>query len=384
MLYQLPPAGNPVVYSDLTEQRLPAALPLSDSRMYASGTAALAAAIMAVIKVKNISEAEIIMPAYACPDLVSAVIYAGARPVLVDLEAESPWLSLAQCSAAVNSRTSAIVGVNLFGISERWPLLRALTSKKKIFLIEDSAQYFPGKDEGQHWHGDLVVLSFGRGKPVSMLGGGAVISQNKTLFRALPQPARQAAGCGSRLTFAFKSWLYNAMISPYIYWLPQSLSFLHLGETRYHTLPTIDGIDDTRRQLLPVNVARYQNDEQAQQRCTNLSAMLAPFDAVIDLPQLCQAAPNRRLLRYPILLPPQLRDEVYSRLLQAGVGVSKMYPTILPEIEGLQNLQIGRDYPQAVDFASRILTLPTHEKLQVADIVKMQHILSEVSASKLS
>jgi len=268
MLYQLPPVGNPVHLSAHAENSLPAFFSTSETLFYASGTAALAAAVKAALidagKPEG-NDAEIILPAYGCPDLVSAVICAGAKPVLVDLQANRPWMDLTLLAAAINVNTVAVIGVNLFGIAERWAQLRALAEQMGVVLIEDSAQYFPGINEQENWQGDLVVFSFGRGKPVGLLGGGAVYARKSGFYELLPEVHTSPESLKQRVGFSLKAKLYNTMISPWLYWLPQSLPFLHLGETRYHALHDIKAMDSVRKKLLVANVSRYQNDNKAAQ-----------------------------------------------------------------------------------------------------------------------
>ncbi len=391
MFYCLPPVGNPVclhshgriLHGQVHTDSAVAALLSSDQiRLYASGTAALAAAIIAAMKLKSIKSAEVILPAYGCPDLVSAVEFAGARPVLVDIEADRPWLDLAQLASAITGNTAAIVAVNLFGISERWPQLRKLAEKNEVILIEDSAQYFPGGEEQQDWQGDLVVLSFGRGKPVSLLGGGAVLAKKTSLFMLLPKPQNIAATFSQCLLFGLKARLYNAMISPNLYWLPQVMPFLHLGETRYHKLSAIDVMDQVRLELLTCNIARYQSDVEATARCEKISSMLDSFgsssDRINNLPRVCESGLSRRLLRYPLLLEAVSRDRVYQKLKQAGLGASIMYPASLPKVAGMKHiLDEKQRFPNAEVFASRILTLPTHMYVSEKNIEKIKAILSE-------
>jgi dTDP-4-amino-4,6-dideoxygalactose transaminase len=383
MFYHLPPVGNPV---NLQPQGNVAALFASyPTVFYASGTAALAASLMAVIDAdksrKSRATAEVILPAYACPDLISAVVFAGAKPVLVDLQADRPWLDLTQLALLINENTVAVIAVNLFGIAERWQALSALTKKAGIVLIEDSAQYFPGEmKQGEaaadDWHGDMVVLSFGRGKPVSLLGGGAVLSRNEALFEQLPKPASHTVSIRQHLTFSIKVKLYNAMISPYLYWFPRALPFLHLGETNYHVLPAMEGIDTLRLALLPVNISNYQQDVKARQRCAKISSILDTMSDIINLPAVCEVPDTRRLLRYPLLLKADLRDRIYQALEQAGLGASIMYPSSLPNIKGLAHI-LGKQkvFPNAEAFASQLIALPTHANVSDKNIDKMRRIL---------
>ena len=383
MFYQLPPAGNPVCVDVNTALALPPFLSTKDIRLYDSGTAALAVAIQVALrkvkKQKDVHLAEVILPAYACPDLVSAVIYNGARPVLVDLACDRPWLDLSKLTDVITENTIAIVAVNLFGISERWAQLHDVAKQKKVILIEDSAQYFPGIDEAPVWHGDLVVLSFGRGKPVSLFGGGAVISRNSELTGLLPDTTPEPSGMYQKLAFVLKARLYNAMISPYLYWLPQALPFLHLGETRYHTLHSVGAMGQLRSELLATNITSYQNDSTASLRCEMISSILESKESVSDLPRLCEVPVNRRLLRYPILVDKKLRNSIYRQLKQAGLGPSIMYPASLPKIASLKHLlDSEQQFSNADAFASRLLTLPSHSQVSEKDIEKMDAILKDV------
>lgn len=381
MFYQLPPVGNPV---HLSSEDLPGSLLQSlfepyQAKYFASGTAALAAAIIAAKQLKDVEQPEVILPAYGCPDLVSAVIFAGAKPVLVDLEPERPWMDLQQLLLRVSSSTVAIIAVNLFGISERIALLRPIAEHVGAVIIEDSAQAFPGKEEKGIWRGDLVVLSFGRGKPVNLLGGGAVLCLQESLGDLLPLDTNGSmSSWNSRILYRLKARLFNQMISPRLYWLPQSMPFLNLGETHYHPLHAIEAMDLTRLAMLPANITAYQNNGMETQHA--LREMFREMDTIaagiIDLPAACQVPSARRLLRYPLLADATIRDRLHQRLHRLGSGSSMMYPAVLPDIPGLDML-LGEQgaFPAAESFATCILTLPTHGQVGVEDIVNIRQAL---------
>ena len=385
MFYQLPPAGNKITLSVNQSSFLPSYLSSELTSFYQSGTAALAAAILAAREQNNKQQAEVILPAYGCPDLVSAAIYAGVKPVLVDLEANRPWYDLAMLEQALTKNTVAIVGVNLFGLAERWPQLRKLAVLHNIVLIEDSAQYFPGSGEMPDWQGDLVVFSFGRGKAVSLLGGGAVYCQQAKFKKLLPNVEHRPESMKQQLVFNLMVRLYNVLLSPYLYWLPLSLSlpFLHLGETRYHALNDIKMMPVTRYGLLATNIEHYQADSDVKERYKHYFTLFNEIQAVKDLPCLCQEAQEssyRRLIRYPILLEPEQRVRLFSAMQNSGLGASLMYPVCMPDIPGLQEFfsaEQKNKYPNAVAFAQQILTLPMHENISNKIIEQIGTILKK-------
>ncbi|MDH5611276.1 MAG: DegT/DnrJ/EryC1/StrS family aminotransferase [Gammaproteobacteria bacterium] len=387
MFYQLSPVGNPIHLSraDQPEVLLQAFGQGYQPHYYASGTTALAAAIVAAIRLKPVDKPEVLLPAYGCPDLISAAVFAGAKPVLVDLEADRPWMDIEQLAEKTNTNTVAIIAVNLFGISERLAELRPFAERVGALLIEDSAQAFPSGKEKDIWQGDVVVLSFGRGKPVSLLGGGAVLcdmehSRHNELAGLLPEGVTQDAGnIQKQILFRIKAGLYNGMINPRLYWLPQALPFLHLGETRYYPLPSLEGMDRVKLSMLSSNVKAYQSDLMSAQN--KLAVILDGQDlegrGIVDLPKACKITADRRLLRYPLLIEPEIRDQLHAKLLKLGLGPSRMYLKALPEISGLETLLSGQGlFPVAASFADRMLTLPTHSHVSQADIEKMCQVIS--------
>jgi dTDP-4-amino-4,6-dideoxygalactose transaminase len=332
--------------------------------------------------VKAVGNPEVILPAYGCPDLVSAALCAGVKPVLVDMAADRPWMDLDQLRGRLNSQTVAIVAANLFGLSERLDQLRPISERAGVLLIEDSAQAFPGGGESAIWEGDLVVLSFGRGKPVSLLGGGAVLYRDAALRQLLPETDEPAEpGLRQRVGFRLQAMLYNRLIAPRLYWLPHSLPFLHLGETRYQPLSAIEAMDPLRQALLATNVAAYRADDMAAQ--TALAGMLKGLDGaageLIDLPRVCRVPAQRPLLRYPLLVEAAARERLYGELRRRGLGPSTMYPAPLPGIAGLETVLAGQGpFPAAEAFAARILTLPTHQRVSGDDIARMRAVLSSI------
>jgi dTDP-4-amino-4,6-dideoxygalactose transaminase len=171
------------------------------------------------------------------------------------------------------------------------------------------------------------------------------------------------------------------MSSPRAYWLPAGLPFLHLGETRFHPLAAVRGMDAARLELLGVNVDCFrQRNRQIQSTLAGiLKELAARTGALIDLPSTCCLPAGYVLLRYPLLLAPGARDAAYNLMRDKGLGGSKMYRTVLPEIAGLeQRLGTSDSWPAARDFARRLLTLPVHARVRDADMHAIAACLEEV------
>jgi dTDP-4-amino-4,6-dideoxygalactose transaminase len=223
------------------------------------------------------------------------------------------------------------------------------------------------------WCGDLVVLSFGRGKPVSLLGGGAVLFRDEKFRRLLPDCTTDST-CTllDRVALRFQVLLYNGLSSAHTYWIPAGLPFLRLGETRFQPLDTVQCMDAPRLQLLAANIDSFRRRSLRIQ--TRIADLCREYSArtggrLVDLPVVCEAPGTRPLLRYPLLLDIGVRDTVYNCMKNNGLGASIMYPAILPGIAGLEHrLGSGNAFPAAREFAARVLTLPVHDRVRDVDI----------------
>lgn len=396
MAAHLPPVGNPITTKllDRPVETLSAAFSGFDVYAYRSGTMALAASLVAAVALareKGLKgDPEVLLPAYACPDLISAAVYAGVKPVLVDFEVDRPWMSLEMLQQLFSEQTVAVIAVHFLGIPERLERIRAVMGERDVLLIEDSAQYFPcGEVKPSYWRGDLVVLSFGRGKPVSLLGGGAVLCRkdNSTgklaqrLARILPL-AKEATlsfvgtGVGPGLSWRLKIALYRQLLRPHLYGLLQSLPFLSIGETRYQPLAAITAAEPGMETLLAANIKQYQQRERQQQAW--VAAIISHSGSeFIDLPVVCGHIEGEPLLRYPVLLSSiGLKAQLLAAMHAKGLGASGMYPVILPQIPGVSTLLVGRGrFPHAERFAGSILTLPIHAGVKRSHIDNMGGVI---------
>jgi len=336
--------------------------------LFQSGTASLAAAVVDCIKLKNAQagKAEILLPAYACPDLVSAVLYAGAKPVLVDLEEKSHSLSCDHVLNNITADTVAIIAVNFMGLPGNISQLRNVCDKKDLFLIYDCAQWFPLNNQ-YNWPGDFNIISFGRGKPVNLLHGGAVISDDpaleKTLF-ALPFPK---PGVFYKLTQHFKIKLYNIVIQPWIYRFVSQLPGLNIGRTLYMPLEKITVMSPCYTGLIKHNVDKFRFQPNALQY---LDKKISNIKHPLLINLVAEELDNRPgyLLRYPILIiDKKTRDRFYKQT--QDYGTSLLYQKPLNQINGLEEiLDQNSVYPNASHFADHLVTLPCHEDIDKAVI----------------
>jgi dTDP-4-amino-4,6-dideoxygalactose transaminase len=237
--------------------------------------------------------------------------------------------------------------------------LQRLAREHGSRLIVDSAQWFPCRNSPGDWPGDYNILSFGRGKPVNLLHGGAVICRDDRLFKALPSGDDSLANRVHDYRHRLKLRAYNLAIDPFVYGIVSRLPGLHVGETVYHPLERIERMGEYHRRLLLANIERYRHSPAVSRRYRQLLADL-PVSGWLDMSRDIPADELPALLRYPLLI---LDDRTRSRFLEqtSALGVSAMYGLPLPRIRGVEGLpDKTQELPNARKLAARLVTLPTH------------------------
>lgn len=149
-----------------------------------NGTSAL---LLALLALKLPAKSEVIIPANTFIATVEAVVAAGLKPVLVDIDPESFLLDLQATKKALTSKTRVIMPVHLYGQMVDVVALRHLTRQKnqKIYIVEDACQSHGARLNGTaKLHGDIACYSFYPGKNLGALGeGGGVVTNSSTWHR---------------------------------------------------------------------------------------------------------------------------------------------------------------------------------------------------------
>jgi dTDP-4-amino-4,6-dideoxygalactose transaminase len=130
---------------------------------------------------------EVLVPAMTFPATASAVLHAGARPVLVDVLPEQLTIDPAAVAAAIGPRTRAIVAVHLAGWPAEMDALRALAAERGLVLIEDAAHAIGTRYRGRSAGtlGDAASFSFYANKNLTTCEGGMVTTARDDWARTI-------------------------------------------------------------------------------------------------------------------------------------------------------------------------------------------------------
>lgn len=353
----LPPVGNVISLRASVGCRLEARLG-EHQYWLDSGTSALALALLdAKANFPGVDKPCAIIPGYCCPDLVAACVYAGVEPVAVDINANDPSYDFDQLRLHLDANVIAVIAINFLGITERLKELQQLIVELGLDtrLIEDNAQWFPSIAEEMDFKSDYVTFSFGRGKPMSLLGGGLLCAKQPIAASVLAC-IEQAPPRPTLLTL--KIIAYNFLLTPQLYLFLNRNPWLRLGETKYVPLAQIAYLDPYRRSLLDANFEQYSKRDVDLQHSYNEAALAG---LVQQLDSSC-AERSKRLLRYPLLCPDSLiRDNLLESMRANGLGATAMYVLPIDQIPGVEGLiRVPALLKNASNFAARFMTMPIH------------------------
>lgn len=328
-----------------------------------SGTQALTLGITALAG----NDGAVALPGWGCFDLASAAVGAGVRVRLYDLDPATLQPDPDSLARAAEGAAAAVV-VSFFGIPVDPARLPAPGGTR---WIHDAAQahgarFGPGSIEER---AEATVLSFGRGKGWTGLGGGALLLRGEPARGAVEALAlaESTAGRVGMLVRGGAQWLLGR---PALYGLPARIPALGLGETRYHPPQRVQRMSQLSQGVLLAT--RAAADREAEGRGRRAAALLEALNE----------AGERRTVD-PVAVPPDTHPG-YLRLpvLDRGaadrgsgvaLGVLPSYPRALDTLEPLKPLLRAVDaLPGSTRLARELLTLPTHSRASTRDQARLR------------
>lgn len=325
--------GGPHV-GDL-ESRLKDELGCGHAIAVSSGTDAILLALMAA----GIGPGdEVITTPFTFFATAGCIHRVGAKPVFVDIDAETFNIDPAAVAAAITPRTRAILPVHLFGQCAEMDELAALAEKHDLHIIEDACQAIGAKYRGAcaGTFGIAGCFSFYPTKNLGGFGEGGLVTTGDAAFA---QRCRQFRNHGQTETYL------HAFIGGNF-----RLDTLKAGILAVK-LARLGEFNDARR----ANAARY--DELLADVAQVQTPVVKPYNHMV-------------YHQYSILC--DRRDALKAALAEAGIGTGIYYPVPLHRQPCFADLGYrAGQLPVSEACAQRILALPVHPKLGEADITRV-------------
>ena len=396
-LRSVAPAGAPITAADLARWAraalvsagAPAALEhavcerfgVAHARAASTGRAGMTLLLKALRRLAPAHRDEVLIPSYTCYSVAASIVKAGLRPRLVDISPRTLDYEPSQLDREGGSRVLALVATNLYGEPSDMPTWQAFARERQIFLVDDAAQSMGATVSGR-WSGtcgDVGLFSFDKGKPVSAIDGGVIVTDSAEIDAALAAEtvALPRPGAAQTAKGVAKALAYFAFLRPWLYWIPDRVPQLELGKTAFTTEFPVETLDAALAALATTTLPHL--DDYVRARTMTASALRA---GVARLPGIRLVAPRPNVspghLRLPLVFDDtDARRQAHDRLRAAGFGASGSYPASLADVPEVQPLLAAP--PRSADggryVAARILTLPTHPFVTPGDVTRMLSIL---------
>jgi dTDP-4-amino-4,6-dideoxygalactose transaminase len=211
---------------------------------YSVGVSNATAALHLSLKALGIGKNhEVLIPDMTFVATASAVLLAGATPVLVDVDDNDLNISTKSIENSLTSRTKAVIPVHFAGRSCNMKMVMEIARKNNLKVIEDCAHAIGAKYGRKHvgTFGDAGCFSFYPTKNITTIEGGMIITKSKTIADHI-KTARNH-GITKSLTQRYshgRPWDYDVTEPGYNYRLDEIRAALGISQLkRIHTLNQI-------------------------------------------------------------------------------------------------------------------------------------------------
>lgn len=287
----------------------------------ASGTEALLIALMALgLKPGD----EVITTPFTFVASAEMIVLLGARPVFVDIEADTCNIDASLIEANITSKTRAILPVSLYGQPADMDAINAIAARHgNLPVIEDAAQSFGAAYQGRRSCNlsTMACTSFFPSKPLGCYGDGGALFTNDV---ALAQMSREIR--------------------------------VHGQSARYtHTRVGVGGRMDTLQ--CAIVLAKLERFEWELQRRFEVGARYHELLARSRV-GLIAVRPDRDCVwgQYTVFV--DQRAQVQAALAKSGVPTAVHYPAPLHHQPAYAALAGPQSCPRSVQAGQRVLSLP--------------------------
>ena len=256
---------------------------------------------------------------------VAAILYVGAKPVLVDIDPETYTLDPNKVRAAITPKTKCIMPVHLYGqVADMDPILD-IANEFGLVILEDAAQAhaatYKGRKAGSL--GNSAGFRFYPGKNLGACGEGGAIATND------PEVARKAR--------MLRDWGQEKKYHHEVVGFNARLEAVQAAVLRVK-LNYLAGWTANRRAV----ATRYANELTGLKHVT--------------LPKVAEYGEHSFHI-YPVLVKD--RPGFMSYLQEQGVGSGIHYPFAVHQLNGYKHLgYLDGDFPEAERVAAQCVSLP--------------------------
>lgn len=182
-------------------------------RQYAFAFESGRGALFAILSSLKLNQGdEVLLQAYTCVAVPDPVLWAGLKPIYVDINEATFNMSAEDLEKKITSKSKVLIIQHTFGLPADIDKLVEIAKKHNLFVIEDCAHALGAEYQGKKvgTFGDAVFFSFGRDKIISSVWGGMATTNNQNLAESL---AKFYNNCSAPNNF----WILQQLMHPIVF-----------------------------------------------------------------------------------------------------------------------------------------------------------------------
>jgi len=370
-------------YQEKLQNKIEEYFNASNVCLYDSGRSA----IMEVLKAFNVGAGdEVLVHAFTCLVVANPVMWAGARPVYIDVNKQNFNFDLYDLKKKITNKTKAIIIQHSFGIPEDVEEIRKIVGSK-VIIIEDLAHSlgvrFNNKILGTF--GDAAILTLGIEKVITSVRGGAAIIFNKEAAERMNKNYKN-------LPEFPKSYTFVSLFNPIFWYLTLPIYYLGIGKLTLGRIKVFLGhklnllgrmiekeeYTGSKPKWMPSKISPALCEIGCNQwdKLERLNNHREEIKKIYERELGINYSGTSAMLRFPVLV--RDRDKLLALAKNKGWVFGDWYKKILysPE-ENLAGFGYSKGLcPKAEELKGKIINLPTFIKVtpkeatQIAEFVK--------------
>jgi dTDP-4-amino-4,6-dideoxygalactose transaminase len=290
---------------------------------------------------------EVITTPFTFIATANAISFVGAKPVFVDVNAQTFNLDPSRVEEAVTPKTKALLPVHIYGLMADMEKLSTIAKKHSLVIIEDSAQAHGGAIDGKKagsW-GDAATFSFYPSKNMTTGEGGMITTSDEQIAHK----ARVFRNQGGSKQYEHEMIGFNFRMTEIE---------AAMGREQLKKLP---GFTEKR-----IANAKFFNEQLAAVKGVTTPVVPSGYTHVYHQYTIKVEKP------YPLT-----RDQLLEKLQNAEIGARVYYPKLLSEEKVYQNAA-RKDLSTAAAVHDVVLSLPVHAALTQSDLEKIVEVIKNV------
>ena len=282
---------------------------------------------------------EVITTPFTFISTTQAIVRNGLTPVFCDIDPIRFTIDPSKIEALITDKTTAIVGVHVYGIPCDTTAIDIIAKKYGLKVIYDAAHSFGEIWQGKHIarYGDLSMFSFHATKVFHTIEGGGLAFADNNLYDKL-RHLRDFGLCPGG--FDADEIGANAKLS------------------EFHSAMGLCNL-------------KYIDEEIAKRKAISqlYDKHLKNIDGIQILPELSELEYNYAY--YPIIVKESFgknRDEIAESLQEQGITPRKYFYPLTSTFSCYKGVYSFNKTPIAEDIASRVLCLPLYADMMESDV----------------